>query len=74
MSYRRYGLGNSIARGFGLACGFALFSLVAGVVSGATVGLWAATEKLGPVARWIARGLLMVVLVIGILIALDDIL
>jgi hypothetical protein len=30
MRYRRYGLGNSISRGFGLAAGFALFSLTAG--------------------------------------------
>jgi hypothetical protein len=72
MSYRKYGLGNSVVRGFGYAAGFAIFSLVVGVVSGATAGLWAATERLGPVARWIVRGLLIFVLVAGLLLILAD--
>jgi hypothetical protein len=38
MSYRRYSLGNSVVRGFGYAAGFALFSFVAGAISGARVG------------------------------------
>jgi len=50
LSYRRSCLGNSVIRGFGLAMGFALFSLVAGIVSGVTVGLWAA-ERITPDKR-----------------------
>ena len=72
MSYRRYGSGNSISRGFGLAAGFALFSLVAGVVSGATGGVWGWTGRLAPVARGIVRGFLIAVLVAGLLLILAD--
>jgi hypothetical protein len=72
MSYRRSGLGNSIARGFGYAAGFAFFSLVAGVVSGATVGLWSWTDQINPVVRRIVRGLLIAGLVVGILVLLAD--
>jgi hypothetical protein len=72
MSYRRASLGNSVIRGFGLAMGFALFSLVAGVVSGVTVGLWSWTDQINPVARRIVRGLLIFVLVAGLLLILAD--
>lgn len=72
MSYRRSSLGNSVVRGFGLAAGFALFSLVAGVVSAMTVGVWAATEKLHPVARWLVRGLVVAVVVVGLLVLLAE--
>jgi hypothetical protein len=72
MRYRRYGLGNSVARGFGLALGFALFSLVAGIVSGATVGLWSWTGQINPVARGIVRGLLIAGLVVGLLVLLSE--
>jgi hypothetical protein len=71
MSYRR-GMSNSIQRGFGLAAGFALFSLVVGAISGVTVGLWAATSKLGPVSRGIIHGLLLAVLVVGILVLVSE--
>jgi hypothetical protein len=71
-SYRRYGLGNSITRGFGYAAGFALFSLVAGIVSGATVGLWSWTGQINPMMRLIVRGLLIAGLVVGLLILLAN--
>jgi hypothetical protein len=72
LSYRRSCLGNSVIREFGLAMGFAPFSLVAGIVSGVTVGLWAATAKLGPMARWVVRGLLIAALTAGLLMLLAD--
>lgn len=72
-AYRRSGLSNSVVRGFGLALGFALFSFVAEVVSGATVGLWSWTGQINPVARRIVRGLLIAGLVVGLLVLLADI-
>jgi hypothetical protein len=72
MSYRRSTLGNSVVRGFGYAAGFALFSFVAGIVSGATVRLWSWTGQINPVARRIVRGLLIAGLVVGILVLLAD--
>ena len=71
MIYRRYGLSNSIARGFGYALGFALFSFVAGIVGGIASGIWVGTSKFRPVARWILRCALGVVLMVGILILLE---
>ena len=73
MSYYHRGLTNSIQRGFGYAAGFALFSLVAGIVSGITVGMWGWTGQLGPTARWFIRGVLIVGLVVALLMLLSDI-
>jgi hypothetical protein len=57
MSYRRYSLGNSISRGFGLAAEFAIFNFVAGVIVEMTAGLWLATGQVNPVARRLIRGI-----------------
>jgi hypothetical protein len=72
LSYRRSCLGNSVIRGFGYAAGFALFSLVAGVVSGVTVGMWSWTGQINPVARGIVRTILIAALVAGLSLILAD--
>jgi hypothetical protein len=72
MSYRRYSLGNSISRGFGLAAGFAIFNFVAGVIVAMTAGLWLATGQINPMARWIVRSVPIAVLAVGNLMLLAD--
>jgi hypothetical protein len=54
-------LNRSVQRGFGLAAGFFLFNLVAGLVQGVTAGLWAVTEEFSPAVRIILRGVLILV-------------
>lgn len=61
MSFRRYSLGNSIARGFGYAAGFVLFAFGFGLIRGMTVGLWRWTRQINPVARGIVRTTLIAV-------------
>lgn len=72
MTYHR-GMSGSIRRGFGFATGWMLFRLTASAVALVTGGVWSATKRIHPIARWILRGALIAAVAVGFLLTLSDI-
>jgi hypothetical protein len=72
MSYRNRGIGSAIRWGFGLGIGLALYRIVFGALTLATVGVWSWTGQIHPVARAIVRTILIAALVAGLALILAD--
>lgn len=71
--YRSRGMGEYLRMGFGFAVGWLILRVVLGTIVLATIGVWTATGRINPAARWIVRGLLIVAGLAVILAVLSDI-
>ena len=66
---RRY---SPIRRGAGFAIGFGIGSAILGIVTAATVGIWQASGRLHPVAKYAVRIIFVAAIAFGILVLLSE--